>query len=220
MIDALVHHVHAAMGSPWVYLLLFAIAAIDGFFPVVPSESLVITAGVFAASGEPELPLVIAVAALGATLGDHVSYLIGRSSGGRLPGRLRPGTRGRSAFDRAARTLAERGGLVLVVARYIPGGRTAATMTMRALRYPLRSFTPYDCLAAVSWGLYSGLVGYLGGSAFEDDPRKGLLVGFGLAITITVLVELIRYLRGRGKAPAPPREETRSAVAALEKTGG
>ena len=74
--DAITHIVEGAMASPWVLLALFAVAAIDGFFPVVPAESLVVTAGVFAAStGEPSLPLVVLAAALGAFTGDHVSYL-------------------------------------------------------------------------------------------------------------------------------------------------
>ena len=81
MTETLIHHVQGAMSSPWVYALLFALAAIDGFFPVVPGESAVITVGVFAASGRPELFAVIGVAALGAAAGDHTSYLIGRTSG-------------------------------------------------------------------------------------------------------------------------------------------
>jgi hypothetical protein len=52
----------SAITSPWVYLALFAIAVLDGFFPVVPSETMVITAGVFAASGEPNLAAVSIVA--------------------------------------------------------------------------------------------------------------------------------------------------------------
>ena len=49
MAEAITDLVEGAMGSPWVYLALCAFAAIDAFFPVVPSESLVISAGVFAA---------------------------------------------------------------------------------------------------------------------------------------------------------------------------
>lgn len=190
---------HGVITSPWIYLLIFGIAAVDGFFPVVPSESLVITAGVYAAGGEPHLGGVIVVAAAGALTGDHISYLIGRTSSGRLDRWLRPGGRRHTAFRWAGRVLGERGGLILVVARYIPGGRTAATMTMGAVRHPLRSFVPYAVLAAASWGVYSAAIGYLGGRAFEDDPLRGLAAGIGLAITITVTVEGVRCLRrGRG----------------------
>ena len=195
--DAIVQLVEGAVSSPWFYLALFAFAAIDGFFPLVPSESLVITAGVFAAGGEPDLVPVVVTAAAGAFAGDHVSFLAGRTVGGRAFDRTRPGTRRRAALEWAARTLASRGGLILVVSRYIPGGRTAVTLGAGAVGYPLRSFTVFDSLAAVSWALYAALTGYIGGAAFEDDPLEGLLLGFALAASVALLVELTRALRRR-----------------------
>ena len=55
MTDAVLPLVESVVFSPWLYAVLFALAAIDGFFPVVPSETSVITAGVFAAAGDPSL---------------------------------------------------------------------------------------------------------------------------------------------------------------------
>ncbi|QFG26736.1 DedA family protein [Actinomadura sp. WMMB 499] len=199
--------VHTAVTSPWFYLVLFAVAAIDGFFPVVPSESTVITAGVYAASvGQPDLVPVVALAAAGAFIGDHVSYAVGRVSGGRLERRLRPGTRRHGAFARARRTLAERGGLILVVARYVPGGRTAVTMTMGAVGYPLRSFSMFAAIAAVSWASYGALLGYVGGVAFENDPIKGVAVGLGLALAVTAVVEGARFAVRRRRGGDAGRE--------------
>ncbi|MBB6351801.1 DedA family protein [Nonomuraea muscovyensis] len=189
MSHAILDLVHQAMSSPWLYVAILALAVLDGFFPIVPAETSVITAGVFAASGDTNLALVILVAAIGAFAGDHISYLIGNKSGARL--------RDRKAFVWAHGALAERGGLVLVVARYIPGGRTATTLTMGAVRYPLRSFTFFDAIAASSWAVYSGLIGFFGGMAFENDPVKGLLLGLGIALSITGIVELVRWVRKR-----------------------
>ncbi|MCM0673336.1 DedA family protein [Micromonospora phytophila] len=188
---------HQTMSSPWVYLAIFAIAVIDGFFPAVPSETAVITAGVFAATGQPDLLTVIAVAAAGALVGDHISYALGRHGGSRLLARLPDHGRRRAAIDWARRGITVRGGLILTVARYIPGGRTAVTLTMGAASFPRRRFLAFDAVAAVSWGIYSALVGYLGGLAFERDPARGLLLGLGLALTVTLLVEVVRWLRGR-----------------------
>lgn len=200
--DSVLDLLHQTMSSPWVYLALFAIAVVDGFFPVVPSETAVITAGVFAATGQPDLPAVIAVAAAGALVGDHVSYAIGRGGGGRLLARMPAGGRRRAALDRARRGIGRRGGLILTVARYIPGGRTAVTLTMGAIGFPRLRFLAFDTLAAVSWGVYSALVGYLGGLAFEQDPLRGLLLGLGLALTVTLVVEVARWARGRHRARA------------------
>ena len=138
MTDAILHFAQELMSSWWIYLALFGFAALDGFFPAIPSETLVVTAGVFAATGEPNLYAVIAVAAAGAFVGDHVSYALGRGAGGRLIDRTKPGTKRHAMSPWARNALAERGGLVLVVARYVPGGRTAVTLTMGAVRYPLR----------------------------------------------------------------------------------
>ncbi|MEO3804522.1 DedA family protein [Nonomuraea sp. B1E8] len=205
MSHAILDLVQQAMASPWLYAVLFGLALLDGFFPIVPAETSVITAGVFAASGETNLALVIIVAALGAFAGDHISYLIGNTSGGRL--------RNKKAFVWARGALEERGGLVLVVARYIPGGRTATTLTMGAVRHPLRSFTFFDAIAASSWAVYSGLIGFFGGMAFENDPIKGLLLGLGIAVSITAAVEIVRWIRKRRAIqPSPERRPTDTPV--------
>jgi membrane-associated protein len=200
MSEAITELVEGAMGSPWVYLAICAFAAIDGFFPAVPSESLVVSAGVFAATGEPNVFAVIGVAAAGAFAGDHISYMIGRTAGGRLLERAKPGSRKAAALERGGRLLDERGGTILIVCRYIPGARTAITLTAGAVRYPLRTFSTFDGIAALSWGAYSAMIGYVGGAAFEEEPLKGLALGLGLALTVTLLVEVVRHLRRR---PAP-----------------
>ncbi|MEV0825548.1 DedA family protein [Nonomuraea rubra] len=196
MSHAILDLVEQVMSSPWLYVALFALALLDGFFPVVPAETSVITAGVFAAAGDTNLALVILVAALGAFAGDHISYLIGNKSAGRL--------RNKKAFVWARKALEERGGLVLVVARYIPGGRTATTLTMGAVRHPLRSFTFFDAIATSSWAVYSGLIGFFGGMAFENDPIKGLLLGLGIALSITAVVEIVRWVRKQRAIKASP----------------
>ncbi|MEV4111982.1 DedA family protein [Nonomuraea sp. NPDC049695] len=205
MSHAILDLVQQAMSSPWLYAALFALALLDGFFPIVPAETSVITAAVFAASGETNLALVILVAALGAFAGDHISYLIGNRSAGRL--------QQKKAFVWARGALAERGGVVLVAARYIPGGRTATTLTMGAVRHPLRSFTFFDAIAASSWAVYSGLIGFFGGMAFENDPFKGLLLGLGIAVSITAVVEVVRWLRKRRAIqPSPERRPADTSV--------
>ena len=61
--------------------------------------------------------------------------------------------------------------------------------------YRLRSFSFFDGIAALSWGTYSALIGYIGGEAFEESPWKGLALGLGIALTVTLSVELIRHFR-------------------------
>lgn len=200
MSDVILPFVEDLMASPWIYLVLFAVAAVDGFFPLVPSETSVLTAGVFAASGETSLPLVILAAALGAFTGDQLSYGAGHLAGPRLYERAERRSRRRAALDRARAALATRGGVIIVVARYIPGARTAVSVSAGAVGYPWRRFAAFGALAAAMWGTYSALVGYVGGAAFEDDPLRGLLLGFGLALTVTAAVELARHVVRRRRA--------------------
>jgi len=197
--DAILPLVEDVMSS---YLALFSLAAVDGFFPVVPSETSVITAGVFAAAGDPNLPLVILAAALGAFAGDQVSYAVGRLTGPRLYDRAPPGARRRAALDRARGALAARGGVIIVASRYLPGGRTAVTLTAGAVGYRWNRFAAFGAVAAMTWGTYTALVGYLGGVAFEHNPLIGLLLGFGMAAAVTVAVELTRHLLRRRRTPA------------------
>ena len=172
---------------------------------------LVVTAGVFAATGEPNLYGVIATAVAGAFVGDHISYFVGRGAGGRLIDRTKPGTKRQAMTLWARNALSERGGLVLVVARYVPGGRTAVTLTMGAVRYPLRSFSFFAGLAAISWGVYCSLVGYIGGKAVEDNPLKGVILGIGLALTVTLIVGVVRHQRRAPQAEVEPEPELMKA---------
>jgi membrane protein DedA with SNARE-associated domain len=92
---------------------------------------------------------------------------------------------------------------VIVVARYIPGGRMAATMTAGSVGYPLRRFTPFAVVAGVTWAAYTALVGFIGGSTFEEEPGKGLLLGLGMAVAAALVVEAGRRIVGRHRPVRP-----------------
>jgi membrane-associated protein len=85
---------------------------------------------------------------------------------------------------------------------------------MGSVGYPLRRFTFFDTIAALSWATYSALVGLIGGAAFEDDPIKGVVLGIGLAISVTVIVEVVRQLLRRRvtKASFPMKQREREVV--------
>jgi membrane-associated protein len=192
---AIITFVEGVMASPWVYVALLALAAGDGMLPILPSETLVVTAGVYAASGDTSLVLVIAAAAAGAFAGDHASYAIGRTAGARLLRRTRPDSSRGKVLAWARTQLELRGGSILIVCRYIPGARTATTLTAGAVRHPLRSFSTFDGLAALSWGIYCATVGYVGGSTFEGNPLLGVALGLALALSVAGAVEWVRHVR-------------------------
>jgi membrane-associated protein len=183
-------------GSSWTYGIVFLFALLDAVFPVVPSETAVITAAVLAASGDLSIALIIAVAAAGACLGDNLAYVIGRTLKQVVHDRLFGGGR-RRHLERAERALQERGGYLIVIGRFVPGGRTAVTFASGVLRFPWPRFIAFDAVAAVLWGCYGGLVGYFGGKAFENSPTRGILLALGIAFAIAASVEGYRWYRRR-----------------------
>jgi membrane-associated protein len=183
-------------GSLWTYPLLFGICAGDALIPAFPSETAVIVCGIQAARGQLSLEWVIVWAAAGAFTGDNASYAIGRWLGTPAVKRFFSGEVAQGRLDWARKFLKERGSYVLIVARFIPGGRTAATFTSGLVRLPwMTRFAPYIFAAAVLWSVYAALLGYLGGRLFENQPIYALLVAFGIAAVITVGVEGWRRIR-------------------------
>ena len=190
--------VDAVSGSNWSYLVVFTIAMLDAFFPLVPSEATAIAAGVVAGSGGLAVELCIIAAAVGAFAGDNISYAGGHFFGARLQRRFFSGEKAKKRHAWAERTLKERGWYLIVVARFIPGGRTVTTFSAgftSAVSWP--KFLLFDAIAAAIWGAYTVLLGYFGGRTFEEEPWKGLLLAFAIALAVTGVVELVRHLRAR-----------------------
>ena len=170
--------------------------------PVVPSETAVITAGVVASTGNLNLLLIVAAAASGAFLGDNTAYFIGSRFGTRINERFFSGEKARKRVEWAQRQVSERGGELIAIARFIPGGRTVVTLSAGTLGYPWRRFVIFDAAAALGWALYASLLGYYGGHAFEAAPWKGLLLALGIAFSVAGAIEVVRWYLKRRNAGA------------------
>ncbi|UFU05713.1 DedA family protein [Ruania halotolerans] len=209
MFEAIQEPVLAMAASPWVLLVLFAGCVIDGFFPPVPSESLVIALTSLAISHEaPSLWLIGMVAAVGAFIGDNIAYAIGT----KVPiHRLRifRSRRGRKTLAWAERALARRGAVFILAARYIPIGRVAVNMTAGAVGYPYRRFVVVAAIAAVAWAGYSILLGVSAGAALHDNPLLGVALGVALGVVMGFVVDgIVRlFLRRRGVDPVEQMHE-------------
>jgi membrane-associated protein len=190
------------MASPLLYPLLAALGGLDGVLPMIPSEAVVLAAGVFAHAGTPSLVLIVLATALGVFTGDHLAYGLSRSLfGPRLIGRSRHLSR---AVDAAARHLDHRAGLLIVTSRFLPGGRVTMNAACGTARVPLSRFSPASAIAALAWAAYTAGLGFLGGAAFVHNPLLGLALGFGLSLVLGGIVELVR--RRVGRRTVRPRE--------------
>ena len=191
------------VGSPLSYVIAVVIPALDAIFPVLPSETAVIALGVVTAgSADPRIALLIACAAAGAFLGDNLSYLIGRRFGPWAERRFFAGGKGAHGRAWAERSLQRFGMQVIIVCRFIPGGRTAVTLTCGLIAYQRRRFVTATALAAAIWALYAFFIGRLGGKAFEDKPWAGFLAAFGGTLVISAVIEASRRIRSRWKGHA------------------
>jgi membrane-associated protein len=183
------------------YLIALLLPAFDAIIPVLPSETAVIALGVTTAgSTDPRIALLVACAAAGAFLGDNLCYLLGRRFGPAVQRRFFDTPKGARTRAWAERSLERFGTQLIIVCRFIPGGRTAVTLTCGLVGYPRRRFVPATAVAAVIWALYAFLIGRLGGQAFQHNIWAGLAVALGASIVISGLVELIRRLYGRGRS--------------------
>jgi membrane protein DedA with SNARE-associated domain len=193
---------YVANASGWAYAAVFLLALLDAILPVVPSETAVITAGVVAASGRLSLPLVVVSATVGAAAGDNLAYLIGRRFGGTVTDRFFSSKKSQQRISWAEDQLHKRGGQLILIGRFIPGGRTVVTLSAGTLHYPWRRFVVLDAVAALVWALYASLLGYFGGRAFENAAWKGLLLALGVGLAVAGIVEAVRWVlrRRRGKS--------------------
>jgi membrane-associated protein len=189
------------VGSLISYVAAVVLPALDAVIPVLPSETVIIALGVATAgSADPRIALLVLCAAAGAFLGDNLSYFIGSRFGPFAERRFFSTGKGAQRRAWAERSLRRFGVPLIIVCRFIPGGRTAVTLSCGLIGYPRRRFVPATAAAGLIWAFYAFFLGRLGGKAFEHQPWIGFLVAFGVTILLSALVEAARRISSRLKA--------------------
>jgi membrane-associated protein len=177
----------------WFLLVILVVAFFDSVVPIVPSETCVIIGGVAASLGNQNIYAVIAAGAIGAFAGDNTAYQIGLQASGWFHRRAER----KPAFARkmawAQQQIKARGGLLLITARFIPGGRTALTLSSGITRQRRWWFIGWVAVAVIIWATYAAMLGRIGGEAFKDDHTKAFLFAFGLAIATNIVIEIARH---------------------------
>ncbi|MFT3875105.1 MAG: DedA family protein [Propioniciclava sp.] len=205
--DAIVTHA----GEWWTYLATGLLCWLDGFFPPVPSESIVIAMSALSEThgGPVQLWLVILTACAGAFAGDNTAYLIGRH----IPlDKIFRGERGTRTLIRAHDLMHRKGAVMLMSARFIPGYRIAMNMVAGFVRFPHRRFMVIDAVATLMWGALSVGIGLAAGSLFHDRPLLGIIIGIALGLVIGYLIERGHAWRERRHAARHPGEGPRGTV--------
>ncbi|MGW1884175.1 DedA family protein [Streptomyces sp. NPDC001970] len=206
-------------GSPWIYAVVALFVLLDVFLPVLPSGVLVITAATAAAAGStaaagsatavavaeqmppqevPSLLALLLCATTASVLGDLVAYHLAWRGGARLDRAIARSRRLTTAQERLGAALGHRcGGLLVVIARFAPGGRSVVSLGAGAAHRRVQEFLPWSALAAVAWAGYSVGLGYFGGQWLGAT-------WVGVAVSVLALFaagSLAAYIIRRPRAP-------------------
>jgi membrane-associated protein len=174
--------------SGWVaYAVIAALvfgetAVFVGF--ILPGEIAVVIGGFLASRGHLSLPVLIVIVVIAAVAGPFVGYEIGRRMGDRLFG-ARPLRRVQRGVDKARTVLRQRGGAAVLAGRFVAVVRALMPAAAGAAQVRYRTFTVYNVLGGLVWGIGYCLVGYLAGSAYAVVAGR---IGTGLAAVIAAIV--------------------------------
>jgi membrane protein DedA with SNARE-associated domain len=137
-------------------LIVFAAPLIDSVVPVVPGEVVVAGAATSLNGGSLPIPAVVVIAAAGSLIGECVVLAVARRmTGTRVGGRLAGGPKAASV-----RRVLDRWGIgAVVVARFLPGGRTAAAASYALRHDPTRTFVAAAAIGSLVWASYLVAIG-------------------------------------------------------------
>jgi len=184
------------------YVVLFAIVFTEtgllvGFF--LPGDSLLITAGLVAATGTLNIWWLNGLLAVAAVAGDSVGYAIGRRVGPRLFTRPRSLLFNPRYVQRTRAFYARHGAKTIVIARFVPIVRTFAPVVAGVGEMEYRRFLLYNVAGGVGWVTSMTWAGYLLGQAvpnISDHIHILVAVVIGLSL-IPIVVEVVRERRRR-----------------------
>ena len=200
LLDGLFDGLEKVSSSQWFYIIIFGLALLDSVVPVVPSETAVILGGIAAGQGHLNLAAVIACAAIGAAIGDNLAYGIGHRFSTRISNWYAMKEKRARKLGWADEQLRTRGGMLLLTARFVPGGRTVITVSSGITRQPRGRFVFFVVVACVIWASYGSVLGYAAGDRFKDNHTKAFIIAFVAAISFSMALEVVQHVRKKRKA--------------------
>ena len=192
--------------GPWVLVVSAIIVFIESgvLFPVLPGDSLVFALGMLHQQMGLSLWVAFPVLVIVAMAGAEVGYQIGARYG-------------RNIFKDEAKILStknlhttekffrERGGLALVLGRFVPIVRTFVSLAAGISSYDRKRFHLWNAVGAIAWISVIGVAGVLlGGIPFVHNNIEYIAV---IIVLVSVVPVFIEYLRGRSKAKRESAEK-------------
>lgn len=192
------------VGQYGIPLIIFAeTGLLAGFF--LPGDSLLITAGLFAARGDLSLPLLIVTLIPAAILGNATGYQIGKRAGKALYSRPDSLLFRREHLQMTHAYYERHGGKTIILAQFMPIVRTFAPVVAGAASMTYRRFATFNVVGAILWINSMTLTGYYLGRVIPNIEKRIHIV-VAIVIFLSLLPGIVAYvrakLRGRRAAAA------------------
>ena len=179
-----------------------------GFF--LPGDSLLVVAGLFAATGKLSLAILLSTLFVAAVVGDTVGYYTGAKIGPRIFTRKESLFFKPSHLQKAHSFYEKYGGKTIIIARFVPFVRTFAPIVAGAAQMPYRSFIFFNVAGGFLWVFSMILGGYFLGSLLKsrfginlDEHIEWVVI---VVVTLSLIPPVVEYLKSR-------REKARAARA-------
>ncbi len=172
-----------------------------GFF--LPGDSLLVTAGVFAAAGHLDIISLLFWVTLAAVVGDQLGYYIGYRTGPRIFRRQDSLLFKRDHVLRARDFYERHGGKTIILARFIPVIRTFAPVVAGVGQMEYRRFVSFNVIGGFLWVWSMTLLGVTLGNVIPDIDRH-IHVVIAVVVFLSILPAIIEYIRSRGRVVEPP----------------
>ena len=191
------------------YVGLFAIifsetGLLIGFF--LPGDSLLVTAGLFAARGQLDIVLLNVLLCIAAVTGDAVGYNIGLRAGKALFNREQSRWFRKDYIIKTQEFYEKYGGITIVMARFMPFARTFAPVVAGIAGMKYRRFALFNITGGVGWIVSMTLLGYFLGVAFPGVVKHIELVIIAIVL-LSILPMIIKYLQHKYKQRALAEDE-------------
>lgn len=191
----------ARIGGGWLHVAAFLLAFGETAFLtdlLIPGEVGMVVIGAAGARGDEPLPTLIAAAALGATLGDSVGWVLGRTVAPRLIARYEWTRRHvQPKVDRAHVYFERRGGAAVFLGRFVGALRSVVSVVAGMSGMPYRRFLPWNIAASVVWTGAVVSLGFFFGRNVKSLVSDVALGIAGAIIVIAVVVWLVVRARRR-----------------------
>ena len=168
-----------------------------GFF--LPGDSLLVTAGLFAAKGDLNIVWLNLAVMAAAVAGDATGYWIGRRAGQALYSRPDSFLFRKQHLVKTHEFYEKHGGKTIVIARFMPIVRTFAPVVAGAAEMTYRRFALYNVAGGIGWVASMTLTGYLLGRTVPDI-EKNIHIVVAVVIFLSLLPGLISIAREKMKA--------------------